>query len=334
MNKADLIYYSRVYKLFKPFYSGIGHVLSFHRVGTIKDRIFTQDLQVSPEFLEATLKYFIALNIDVVSLDECYARISSGKRTGRFVAFTFDDGYEDNLTEALPIFEKYDAPFAVFLTTGFPDYTIVLSWYLLENMVMQQEEVSYVDGEHTYAYRTTTMKEKQETYWKIRKHIRESKQEELLPRLKNIFKTDQEGLLHPTRQLALSWKQVRELGKHPLVTLGAHTVNHYALSVLKEEEVWSEIQGSMEIIQSKTGIPVEHLAYPYGIASTVGPREFQIAHQCRLKTAYTTESSNILKGHKQNLHALPRLEVTEGWNEQSFDLYLNGFTPFVHKLIR
>ena len=104
MNKVDLIYTSRLHKMFKPFYSGIGHVLMYHRVGNY-DRIFTKHLQVSQESLEMALRYFISKNIDIVSLDECYARISAGVRGKRFVAFTFDDGYADNLTHALPVFE-------------------------------------------------------------------------------------------------------------------------------------------------------------------------------------------------------------------------------------
>jgi peptidoglycan/xylan/chitin deacetylase (PgdA/CDA1 family) len=334
MDKWDLIYYSRAYKLFKPFYSGIGHVLNFHRVGNGEDRIFTKDLMVSSGSLETTLNYFKSRKIDVVSLDECHARITARKRSRRFVAFTFDDGYGDNLTEALPVFEKFDAPFTVFLSTGFPDHTIVLWWYLLEDMVREQDEVSYVDGGQTYAYRTSSPEEKKDAFWKIRSHIIQSKREELLPRLKNIFRTDEEGLLNPTRQMALSWQQVVELDSHPLVTLGAHTVNHFALSKLPEEEVRSEILGSMERIRSKTGTPVEHLAYPFGILSTAGPREFRIARECGLKTAYTTESSNILKRHEGNLLALPRIEMTNGWDDQFFDLYVYGFTPFFHKLIR
>jgi peptidoglycan/xylan/chitin deacetylase (PgdA/CDA1 family) len=333
MNKWDLIYKSRAYRLFTPFYSGIGHVLNFHRVGPVNDRVFNRDLSVSPESLENTLKYFRSRKIDVVSLDECHARITSRNRPGRFVAFTFDDGYADNLTEALPVFEKYDAPFTVFLSTGFPDHTIVLWWYLLEDLVVKQDEVRYEDGGHTYIYRTSTGEEKKEAFWKIRSHIIQSKREELMPRLRNIFRTGDEGLLEPTRQMSLSWQQVLELDRHPLATLGAHTMNHYALSRIPEEEVRSEILGSMDRIRVKTGTPVEHLAYPFGILSAAGPREFRIAGECGLKTAYTTESGNILKRHARNLHALPRIEMTEGWADQYLDLYVYGFTPFIHRLI-
>jgi peptidoglycan/xylan/chitin deacetylase (PgdA/CDA1 family) len=334
MNKWDLIYKSRAYRLFTPFYSGIGHVLNFHRVGPVDDWVFNRDLTVSPESLETTLNYFRSRKIDVVSLDEVHARVTARKRPGRFVAFTFDDGYADNLTEALPVFEKFDAPFTVFLSTGFPDHTIVLWWYLLEDLVMKKDGVSYEDGGHTYKYRTSTVEEKKEAFWKIRSHIMQSKREELMPLLRNIFRMDDKGLLDPTRQMSLSWQQVVELDGHPLATIGAHTVNHYALSKIPEEEVKSEILGSMDRIRSKTGTTVEHLAYPFGISTAAGPREFRIAGECGLKTAYTTESSNILKRHAKNLHALPRIEMTDGWDDQFLDLYVYGFTPFFHKLIR
>ena len=46
----------------------------------------------------------------------------------RFVCFTFDDGYRDNLQYALPILKKYDAPFALYIPTSFPDRPGELWW--------------------------------------------------------------------------------------------------------------------------------------------------------------------------------------------------------------
>lgn len=334
MNKAELVYKTGLYKIFKPFYSGMGHVLMFHRVGQNDEQVYTRDLMVSPDFLETTLNYFISRNIDVVSLDECHRRLSSRKREKRFVTFTFDDGYEDNLSQALPVFEKYEAPFSVFLTTGFPDHRIVLWWYLLENLVLSRDQIEFSDGDQSHSFPSSTEREKKEAFWGIRRHIMQSSQEELLPRLMNIFNTDEKGLLEHTRTQALTWEQVSELGKHPLATIGSHTMNHLALSQLSEEKVLGEIQGANERILEKTGLLMEYLAYPFGIASTVGPREFELAARCRMKMAFTTESSNLLKRHARNMYALPRIEMTEGWDDQFFDLYMKGFTPFVHRLVR
>ena len=183
----------------------------------------------------------------------------------RFVVFTFDDGFEDNYTEALPVFEKYDAPFALFLTTSFPDHKIVLWGYLLEDLVMNNDRVEFSIGVSTFAYSTVTMEQKSAAFSKIRRYIMDSNQEELLPRLENIFNKNKPELLELTKRKALSWEQVKELSNHPLVTLGAHTVNHLALSKIPEDEVIEEIGGSMKIIERKTGVPVKYFAYPYGV---------------------------------------------------------------------
>jgi peptidoglycan/xylan/chitin deacetylase (PgdA/CDA1 family) len=334
MNKAKLLHTSRIYKLFKPFYSGIGHVLMFHRVGNNREYMFNSDLMVGTGFLEEALKYFITRDIDIVSLDECYNRIISGKKSRRFVAITFDDGYIDNLTHALPVLEKYNAPFTVFLITAFPDHRMILWWYLLEELVMNNPEIAFSDNGRSFSYVTSTEAEKRDAFWEIRRYIMNSDQEQLVPVFRNIFNTTEEKLYEPVRQMALSWEQVREMAGHPLVTMGAHTVNHPVLSQLSEEKVRAEISNSMEIIEERTGRPVSHFAYPYGISSAAGPREFELAARCNLKTAFTTESSNIFRRHSKQLMALPRIEITEGWSDLYFDLYVDGFTPFVHKIIR
>src|SRR5690554_1251210 len=105
MNKTQFIKKTGIQKLFKPFYGGVGHALMFHRVYNDDERLITKGLQVSQEYIEKIINYFIDKKIDIVSLDEMYERITSNKKTKRFVTFTFDDGYVDNLTQALPIFE-------------------------------------------------------------------------------------------------------------------------------------------------------------------------------------------------------------------------------------
>jgi len=42
----------------------------------------------------------------VLALSDALAKLETGSAQ-RFVCFTFDDGYRDNLTLALPIFKKY-----------------------------------------------------------------------------------------------------------------------------------------------------------------------------------------------------------------------------------
>jgi peptidoglycan/xylan/chitin deacetylase (PgdA/CDA1 family) len=51
----------------------------------------------------------------VVTLDETLRAAARG----RSVAITFDDGFRDNLTVALPLLEKFQLPMTLFVTAGF-----------------------------------------------------------------------------------------------------------------------------------------------------------------------------------------------------------------------
>ena len=333
MNKVDLIYYSKLSKIFKPF-SGIGHVLLFHRVCNDNENQVTKGLQVTQEYLDRVIQYFISRKIDIISLDECYNRIISKATVRRFVVFTFDDGYADNLTHALPVFERYNAPFSVFLATGFPDYSVILWWYLLDNLVMNTDRIEFLYGDDIYCFRTETLNEKTDAFGKIRNFILESNQEDCLTRLAAVFNGEPKDLLALTKKLALTWDQVRELSKNPLVTIGAHTVNHLALSKLNEGKVIKEITDSIRIIQEQTGKPVSYLAYPIGTSAEASVREYNLSKQCNVKMAFTTERGNIFKHHAKYLQSLPRIGLNERWRNSHIDLYINGLTPFIDRIVR
>ena len=334
MNKVDIIYYSQFSKFFSPLFSGIGHVLLFHRVCNNDENKITRGLQVTQEYLDAVLKYFISRNIDIVSLDECYNRILSKEKVRRFVVFTFDDGYSDNLTHALPVFERYSAPLAVFIATGYPDHSVILWWYLLDDLVMNSDHIEFLYGNDLYSFSTNTLNEKTDAFWKIRRFILDSNQEDFLTRLAVVFNGDQRDLLALTKKLALSWDQVKELSKHPLVTIGAHTINHLALSKLDEGKVIEEITGSMRLIQEKTEKPVSYLAYPIGTSAEASAREYDLSKQCNVKMSFTAERGNIFKHHSKHLHSLPRIGINERMHISHIDLYINGLIPFIDRIFR
>src|SRR6202022_3312562 len=54
---------------------------------------------------------------DIVGLDEALRRIAHGVAATPFAVLTFDDGYRDTLSRALPILERLQAPFTGFVPT-------------------------------------------------------------------------------------------------------------------------------------------------------------------------------------------------------------------------
>nr|WP_284267099.1 polysaccharide deacetylase family protein [Bradyrhizobium iriomotense] len=56
----------------------------------------------------------------IVSLDECLEKPAWDDRSRRYAVLTFDDGHRDNISVALPILERHNAPFMVYVPARAP----------------------------------------------------------------------------------------------------------------------------------------------------------------------------------------------------------------------
>jgi peptidoglycan/xylan/chitin deacetylase (PgdA/CDA1 family) len=107
----------------------------------------------------------------------------------------------------------------------------------------------------------------------------------------------------------MSWSELAGLAADPLVTIGAHTVNHSMLAKLPRDTARSEIDLSRSVIEAALSIKPQHLSYPFGDRSSTGAREFEIAAELGFKTAVTTRPGVLFPEHSQRLLALPRISL-------------------------
>jgi len=107
----------------------------------------------------------------------------------------------------------------------------------------------------------------------------------------------------------MSWPELAELAADPLVTIGAHTVNHPMLAKLSKEAVRSEMDLSREVIEAALSVRPAHLSYPIGDRQSAGAREFAIAAELGFKTAVTTRPGVLFPQHNQCMTALPRISL-------------------------
>jgi len=101
--------------IYRKSFKKTAPILLYHRIDSVSNDPIK--LCVSPKSFEEHLQ-FLKRNYDVIPLSELSRRVIEGTLKGNEAAVTFDDGYEDNLMNALPILEKYTVPATIFVTTG------------------------------------------------------------------------------------------------------------------------------------------------------------------------------------------------------------------------
>jgi peptidoglycan/xylan/chitin deacetylase (PgdA/CDA1 family) len=308
----ESLYFTGAHWALRPLVGDVGVILTLHHVRPPRRDRFQPNriLEVTPRFLRRVVKMLARSRIDVISLDEMYRRLTERDFGRRFVCLTFDDGYRDNLEFAYPILREAGFPFAVYVPTSFPDRLGDLWWLALEAVITKRERVGLViDGENR-SFDCGTVTEKwalyDELYWWLRRRESEA---ELRLIVRDLALRYQVDIAAFCKDLCMSWQEIAQLARDPLVTIGAHTVNHLALAKLPEKTVRSEMDLSRTVIESALGARPAHLSYPYGDAGSAGPREFAIAAQLGFKTGVTTRPGMLFRAHAKRLTALPRISL-------------------------
>ncbi len=283
---------------------GLGAIFVLHSVVADRREFLFDPLRTGARYLDALIRQLLAAGTDLVTLDEAMARLAA-QAPRRFACFTLDDGYKDNLTTALPIFERYSAPFTVFVTSCFLDRSINNWWSGLAEAVKRNDTLEVASLGRRYA--TATFDEKLAAF---RSLVREVESGGLADSgLAALFSACRISLPQIMDADALNESELRELAASPLVEIGGHTVSHPQLSRLEAGEVLREMADNRRRLEGLLDRPVRHFAYPYGDAASCGAREAVLAREVGFQTAVTTRIGNLFPAHRNHPTALPRLRL-------------------------
>jgi peptidoglycan/xylan/chitin deacetylase (PgdA/CDA1 family) len=182
-----------------------------------------------------------------------------------------------------------------------------------------------------------TVHEKRAIYASIYAWLRRLPTEEEVRRvIRELSRRYQIDIAEFCEDLCMTWDELAALASDPLVTIGAHTVNHVMLKKVTEKAARTEMEMSRSVIAASLGVRPQHLAYPVGDPTSAGPREFQIAQELGFKTAVTTRPGVLFRQHRNHLTALPRISVNGEFQRMRYLRVLmsgaatvmwNGFRP-------
>lgn len=232
-------------------------ILIFHRVVARPDDLHS-DLPDTVAF-DRTLTW-LARWFNVLPLDEAVSRLVDQTLPARAAAITFDDGYADNATCALPVLQRHGLPATFFIATSFLDGgrmwndtvaeairrcpataldlgDLGLGQHRLDSMGAKQQAVSFILRQAKYLP------------FEQRQHAVEAIAARVGARLPD-------DLMMTSRQI----RQLRDAG----MQIGAHTVSHPILARLDHETARREINGSKQMLEDLLQQAVTLFAYPNG----------------------------------------------------------------------
>ena len=247
-------------------------ILAYH--GVSRNGIAVPPHTLIPvEVFEEQVEY-ISRKYEVISLKQAVESLSlAGKRLQNAAVITFDDGYRNNYTLALPILKKYHTPATVFVTAGYVGSKEIFPLDEAYLMIVQAKsgkpcKISelgpgplYFDSDddlcRSYLQTAAFLKKLPCDQQKI--HVR------LLKEKLHIGASRNDPAMVDDFRL-LSKEELQSLAESELIDIGAHTVNHQILTQVEATVAAWEIIHSKTLLQGYTGKEITLFSYPNGRA--------------------------------------------------------------------
>jgi peptidoglycan/xylan/chitin deacetylase (PgdA/CDA1 family) len=284
-------------------------ILCYHRVAEGVEDPF--HLCVSPENFAAQLEEIVRTREPCTLSD-----LSMPSRRPRVVV-TFDDGYRDNLENALPIATGKGVPITVFITSGMLGDQKGFWWdrlaALLRGRPPGTNEISLVIGPD--AVKIPFGGSDEADLATVRGRLMPLPVRDIEDALAAVSAQWSVPATAPPDARALAPAEFLQLAASELVTIGAHTVDHVRLRGRSSAEQLQTIEASRKGLEQTLDRSVTHFAYPFGGSDDFDGDTVEAVRAAGFETACTTLPGSA--GPSADPYRLPRRLVMD-WGRLRF----------------
>lgn len=240
-------------------------VLLYHRIAD--DPIDAQLLAVSPEHFEEHLRE-LAENYRTVPLHQLLEELRHNILKANTIALTFDDGYLDNLTNAIPLLEKYGLHATIFVTSGMVGSDEEFWWDQLERIFLAgdplPDSLSITTPEGMKEWDLTKAEGRLRVLDELGNILRGKPYAKIKQFINILF--EQTGITKEARHThrIVNSGQLKELSQSTSIEIGSHAITHTRLSILPPKDQRLEISESRRRLESIIQKPVRFFSYPFG----------------------------------------------------------------------
>jgi peptidoglycan/xylan/chitin deacetylase (PgdA/CDA1 family) len=234
------------------------------------------------------------------------------------VVVTFDDGYRDNLTTALPIAESKGVPITVFVTSGILGRHNGFWWDRLGTLLrarpprVSEIVLPIAGGNVRLPLGSSGIGADLDA---VRRYLLPLTVTEIDQALDAVSEQWQVGSAAPPDAGTLTPKDLLELAASDTATIGAHTVDHVRLRDRPPREQQETISGSKAELEHSIARDVSHFAYPFGHRGDFDDHSLEAVRSAGFATACTAIPGTARSS--TDPYRLPRRLVMD-WRRRRF----------------
>jgi peptidoglycan/xylan/chitin deacetylase (PgdA/CDA1 family) len=244
---------------------------------------------------------FLANHFNVLPLREAAQRLRNGTLPARAACVTFDDGYADNYTVALPILKQTGVPATFFIATAYLDGGRMFNDTLIELAKAVPVGVCDLSSVGLGTQTIDTVADRRALMAKLIGHFKYQPPEHRLPAAERLAADF--GIRLPD-DLMMRTDQLRALHAAGM-DIGGHTHSHPILARQTSEAAREEVKHGKERLESLLGEPIRVFAYPNGRPlKDYGPEHVSMAAECGFEAAVSTRPAAA--DQRSGPHELPR----------------------------
>ena len=247
----------------------------------------------------------------VVHLNELLdAEVRRSSKDKPLAAVTFDDGYVDVHSEALPILHEYSCPTTVFVTTEAIGTNREFWWDVLARIFLETialpATLKLAVANCTYAWVIPPLDGaggREKIFYEVYTALRTLPQGARTAHVDKLGRWANCKLSARPAYRAMTRQELEAL-PHDLIMIGPHSVTHPALPAHSPEFQRGEIVQSKMFCEAITGVPADTFAYPFG---DYDDRTVSVVRDAGIKFACTTRPGVV---HRSvDPFRLPRVQV-------------------------
>jgi peptidoglycan/xylan/chitin deacetylase (PgdA/CDA1 family) len=253
-------------------------VLMLHGVMAKHDKASWNPLrsQLPPDELQRVLK-ILSQYYQFITIEQCVDMLE-GKVAliSNALLITFDDGYRNNIDCALPICEQVGVKPVLFVATGHVDSGLPF-WFDRLDYALQQNMGELISFEYQgvkYCFDATSRQALKMSYQAFRDHCKQQFDDDI--KMNQLFNALSEMLeMRAGKALCeiatdddwsaiASWNQLREAVKTDRLDVASHTVDHWRVDSLLEDQALTQLQQSKMRIEQELAQKCHYFCYPNG----------------------------------------------------------------------